>query len=142
MQSIFANSKKVLYELKQALRAQYRKIIEFLIYNGYIIPSINLNLFIKAQNQQIAVVLIYIDYLIITRNNEKEIQHVRKNLGVRFQMKKLGELKYFLGLEVERSSNGIFLCQHKYVKNLLYKFRLLDYKPISTPMEVNAKLCS
>ncbi|XP_060675580.1 secreted RxLR effector protein 161-like [Ziziphus jujuba] len=55
-------------------------------------------------------------------------------------MKELGELKHFLGLEVDRTEKGLFLGQQKYAKNLLQKFGMLDCKPISTPMEVNAKL--
>ncbi|XP_060670182.1 secreted RxLR effector protein 161-like [Ziziphus jujuba] len=55
-------------------------------------------------------------------------------------MKELGELKHFLGLEVDRTEKCLFLGQQKYAKNLLQKFGMLDCKPISTPMEVNAKL--
>ncbi|XP_048491166.1 uncharacterized mitochondrial protein AtMg00810-like [Beta vulgaris subsp. vulgaris] len=57
-------------------------------------------------------------------------------------MKELGELKHFLGLEVERTKDGIFLCQQKYARDLLEKYGMLDCKPMSTPMEVNARLCS
>ena len=57
-------------------------------------------------------------------------------------MKALGELKHFLGLEVKRVKDGIFLCQQKYTKNLLKKYGMLECKPISTPVEVNTKLCS
>ena len=89
-----------------------------------------------------AIVLVYVDDLIITGDDEWEIQQTKANLSVRFQMKELGELKHFLGLEVERTNDGIFLCQQKYAQDLLDKYRMLDCKPISTPMEVNAKLCS
>ena len=57
-------------------------------------------------------------------------------------MKELGELKHFIGLEVERTNDGIFLNQQKYAQDLLDKYGMLDSKPISTPMEVNVKLCS
>ncbi|KAL0533972.1 hypothetical protein IC582_028248 [Cucumis melo] len=56
-------------------------------------------------------------------------------------MKELGELKYFLGLEMEYSERGLFLGQQKYVKDLLQKYGMSDCKPISTPMEVNKKFC-
>ena len=56
-------------------------------------------------------------------------------------MKKLGQLKHFLGLEVDRTHEGIFLCQQKHAKDLLKKFGMLECKPISTPMEPNAKMC-
>ena len=57
-------------------------------------------------------------------------------------MKDLGELKHFLGLGVERTKNGLLLCQHKYAQDLLEKYGMLECKPISTPMEANANLCS
>ncbi|XP_062094194.1 secreted RxLR effector protein 161-like [Humulus lupulus] len=57
-------------------------------------------------------------------------------------MKELGELKHFLGLEVDRTKEGLFLCQQKYTRDLLQSFGMLECKPISTPMEANAKLCT
>ena len=57
-------------------------------------------------------------------------------------MKELRELKHFLGLEVDRVKDDLFLCQHKYAKDLLQKFEMLKCKPISMPVEVNAKLCA
>ena len=57
-------------------------------------------------------------------------------------MKKLGELKYFLGLEVEKMKEGIFLCQQKYAKVLLETHGMTKYKPLSTPMEPNVRLRS
>ncbi|XP_048137760.1 uncharacterized mitochondrial protein AtMg00810-like [Rhodamnia argentea] len=57
-------------------------------------------------------------------------------------MKELGELKHFLGLEIDRTKEGLFLCQQKYARDLLEKFRMLDCKPISTPLDGNAKACA
>ncbi|KAJ8627433.1 hypothetical protein MRB53_020740 [Persea americana] len=68
------------------------------------------------------------------------MKRIQANLGTRFEMKELGELKYFLGLEVDRTEQGIFLCQQKYAENLLERFGMLDCKEISTPTEVNARL--
>ena len=82
------------------------------------------------------------DDLIITGEDVREICRTRENLSVRFQMKELGELKHFLGLEVDRTNEGLFLCQEKYARDLLQKFGMLDCKPISTPMEANSKLCA
>ena len=67
---------------------------------------------------------------------------MKENLAVYFQTKELGELKHFLGLDVNRVEDGFFLCQHKYAKDLLQKFGMLNCKPISTLVEVNAKLCA
>jgi len=72
-------------------------------------------------------------------DNIEEIQRIRENLSIRFQIKELGELKYFLGLEVEHTKDGIFLGQQKYAKDLLQRYGMLDCKPISTPMDPNVK---
>ena len=88
------------------------------------------------------VVLVYVDDLIITGDDEDEIHRTRENLAVCFQMKEFGELKHFLGLEVDRVKDGLFLCQHKYAKDLLQKFGMLKCKPISMLVEVSAKLCA
>ncbi|XP_058071232.1 uncharacterized mitochondrial protein AtMg00810-like [Magnolia sinica] len=91
---------------------------------------------------KLAIVLVYVDDLIITGDNDSEIERTRENLFVRFQMKELGELKHFIGLEIDQSNKGRFLCQQKYAKDLLKKYGMLECKPIAKPIEVNARLCS
>ena len=67
-------------------------------------------MFVKLQGSKLAVVLVYVDDLIITGDDEDKIHRIRENLVVRFQMKELGELKHFLGLEVDQVKDGLFLC--------------------------------
>lgn len=134
--------KKALYGLKQAPRAWYGKIAEFLVQSGYHVVPSDSSLFVKVQGENLSVVLVYVDDIIITEDDTSEIQRTRENLSVRFQMKELGELKHFLGLEVERTKTGIFLGQQKYARGLIQKFGLAGCKPISTPMEPNLKLCA
>ena len=55
-------------------------------------------------------------------------------------MKELGQLKYFLGIEVARSKHGVLLSQQKYVLDLLTETGMLDCKPVETPMEMNHKI--
>ena len=133
--------RKALYGLKQAPRAWYGKIAEFLTQSGYSITPADSSLFVKANGGKLAIVLVYVDDLIITGDDVEEIFRTKENLSVRFEMKELGQLKHFLGLEVDRTHEGIFLCQQKYAKDLLKKFGMLECKPISTPMEPNAKMC-
>ncbi|KAL6344205.1 hypothetical protein AAG906_035430 [Vitis piasezkii] len=102
---------------------------------------VNSSLFVKANGGKLAIVLVYVDDLIITGDDVEEICRTKENLSIRFEMKELGQLKHFLGLEVDRTHEGIFLCQQKYAKDLLKKFGMLECKPISTPMEPNAKMC-
>ncbi|KAL6327296.1 hypothetical protein AAG906_018596 [Vitis piasezkii] len=107
----------------------------------YVLTPADSSLFVKANGGKLAIVLVYVDDLIITGDDVEEICRTKENLSVRFEMKELGQLKHFLGLEVDRTHEGIFLCQQKYAKDLLKKFGMLECKPISTPMEPNAKMC-
>ena len=120
----------------------YRKIAEFLTQSGYSVSHADSSLFVKAREGKLAIVLVYVDDLIITGDDEREISRTKENLSVRFQMKELGELKHFLGLEIDRTNGGLLLCQQKYAKDLLQKFGMQECKPISTLMEANAKLCA
>ncbi|KAJ9565416.1 hypothetical protein OSB04_001382 [Centaurea solstitialis] len=129
--------RKALYGLKQ--RAWYGKIAEFLTRSGYSVAHADSSLFIKEIDGKLAIVLVYVDDLIITGDDEREIHQTRANLSVRFQMKELGELKHFLGLEVDRTKEGLFLCQQKYTRDILQKFGMMECKPASTPIEPNAK---
>ena len=101
--------KKALYVLKQAPRAWYGN--EFLIQSGFKLTPLDSSLFVKTKDGRLAIVLVYVDDLIITKDYSEEIQRTRENLSVRFQMKELGELKHFLGLEVERTKEALFLSQ-------------------------------
>ncbi|XP_047979369.1 uncharacterized mitochondrial protein AtMg00810-like [Salvia hispanica] len=75
--------------------------------------------------------------MIITGDNVEEIAELRKNLFQEFEMKDLGLLKYFLGIEVLRSKKGIFINQRKYILDLLAEIGMLDCKPADTPMVQN-----
>ncbi|KAL6269113.1 hypothetical protein ACE6H2_026024 [Prunus campanulata] len=78
--------------------------------------------------------------MIVIGDDQAEMQNLQKYLASEFEMKSLGDLKYFLGIEVVRSRHGIFLPQRKYVLDLFAKTGMLDCKPIDTPSEQNHKL--
>ena len=78
--------------------------------------------------------------MIITGDDIEEISRLQGQLATEFEMKNLGGLKYFLGIEVTRSKQGIFLSQRKYVLDLLSEVGLLDCKPAETPIVQNHKL--
>jgi len=73
----------------------------------------------------------------ITRSDIEEIVRLRNNLFREFEMKDLGVLKYFLGIEVLHSNKGIFISQRKYIMDLLAETRIVDCKQADTPMQVN-----
>ncbi|GKE53143.1 putative RNA-directed DNA polymerase [Tanacetum coccineum] len=78
--------------------------------------------------------------MVITGNDEEEIKRLKEGLFTEFEMKDLENLKYFLGIEVLRSPKGIFICQKKYILDLLAEIRMINCKPADTPMMVNQKL--
>ena len=80
------------------------------------------------------------DDVLIACNDKAEVDRFKVMLDDKFKLKDLGDLKYFLGLEVARSDKGIALCQRKYTLELLNDARLLGYKYAKTPMEHNLKL--
>ena len=78
----------------------YGKIIEFLLQSGYSVAPADSSLFVKARERKLAIVLIYVDDLIVIGDYQEEIRQIRANHSIRFQIKELGELNHFLGLEI------------------------------------------
>lgn len=82
----------------------------------------------------------YVDDIVLTGNHEEETDWIKLLLSKEFEMKDLGQLKYFLGMEVARSTHGISISQRKYVLDLLNETGMLGSKPIDTPMDPNMKI--
>jgi Reverse transcriptase (RNA-dependent DNA polymerase) len=97
-------------------------------------------LFFKKQQGKLIVLIIYVDDMIITGDDRDEIRRLKERLSKEFEMKSLGGLKYFLGIEVSRSKEGIVLSQRKYILDLLSEVGMLDCKPVDTPVVQNLKL--
>ena len=91
---------------------------------------------------RIVVLPVYVDDIIITGDDEKEVNHLKKNLSEEFEVKDLGQLRYFLGIDIARSPKGIVLSQRKYVLDLLSETGMLGCRPSSTPIDPNHKLCA
>ena len=98
------------------------------------------SMYVKKLNAVLVIIVIYVDDLIITSDEKAQIANVKKVLGAEFDMKDLGELMYFLGIEVIRTPQDIWLLQRKYVLDMLKKYGMTACKPIATPIEQNAKL--
>jgi hypothetical protein len=90
-------------------------------------------------NDEIAMLPLYVDDLFLT-DKEKLITDCKKKLATEFEMKDLGSMHYFLGLEVWQSPEKIFLNQGKYVIEILKRFDMLECKSMNTPMETKLKL--
>jgi len=132
--------KKPLYGLKQALKVWSNKIGQYLVTSGFQTSNANFSLYVKKTDHGIVVIVIYVDDLIITKDNDADIFDLKKLLKQKFEMKDLGELRYFFGIEVIQSPKGIWLLQRQYALNKLSKYGMTGCKPISIPLEQNVKL--
>ncbi|XP_028078312.1 uncharacterized protein LOC114280180 [Camellia sinensis] len=79
---------------------------------------------------------------VVTGNDEEEVTHLKMLLAKEFEIKDLGSLRYFLGIEVVRSDKGIFISQRKYILDLLKETGVLGCRPADSPIEANHHLCS
>jgi hypothetical protein len=132
--------KKDLYGLKQEPRAWYYTLDKFLQDKGFKKGIVDNNLYIKSEGDNLLVVLVYVDDIIFGCTNESTIEWFDSSIQTEFEMSMIGELSYFLGLQVNQSSAGIFISQEKYSKEMLNKFQMDDSSSISTPMVVGGKL--
>jgi hypothetical protein len=132
--------RKTLYGLKQALRAWHDKIAEYLVTIGFRMSDADHSFYVHKSDEGIVVITIYVDDLIVGGDNEKEVEHVKHLLKQKFDMKDLGELKFFLGIEVIRTPEGIWLLQRQYALDMLSKYGMVGCKPISVPLNQNGKL--
>jgi hypothetical protein len=132
--------KKALYGLKQAPRAWYSRIDKYFQDHGLVKSSSEPNLYILQSGQDILIVALYVDDLIYTGNNFDLFQKFKSHMIVEFEMTDLGELHYFLGIEVWQKEDSIFMSQAKYTWDILKKFNMLSCKPATTPLEVGLKL--
>ncbi|GJV61904.1 retrovirus-related pol polyprotein from transposon TNT 1-94 [Tanacetum coccineum] len=128
---------KALYGLKQAPRAWFQRLSSFLITHGFICSRADTSLFVFARDSSIMYLLVYVDDLILTGNNETMLTSFTTHLNREFAIKDLGDLRYFLGLEVSYTDDGLFLSQAKYAKDILTRAYLLDSKPVATPLAAN-----
>ncbi|XP_040372840.1 uncharacterized mitochondrial protein AtMg00810-like [Rosa chinensis] len=131
---------KSLYGLKQSPRAWFGRFSQAMRRFGYKQSNSDHTLFLKRCEGKLTALIIYVDDMIITGDNSEEVERLKDLLASEFEMKDLGSLKYFLGIEVARGSSGIFLCQRKYVLDLLTETGMLGCRPADTPIEQNHKL--
>jgi hypothetical protein len=131
---------KSLYGLKQASRKWYEKLTSLLIHHNFTQSTSDHSLFTKKTNTSFTVLLVYVDDVIVAGDSLPELQSIKAILHSSFRIKDLGQLKYFLGLEVAHSSEGISLCQRKYFFDLLTDTGYLACKPASTPSDPSCKL--
>ncbi|GJS93282.1 putative ribonuclease H-like domain-containing protein [Tanacetum coccineum] len=131
---------KALYGLHQAPRAWYATLSTFLEKHGYKRGTIDKTLFIRRNKKDIMLVQVYVDDIIFGSTNKSWCDEFEALMQSRFQMSSMGELTFFLGLQVKQNKGGIFISQDKYVAEILKKFDLVNVKAAITPMETKLPL--
>ncbi|GKA14157.1 putative ribonuclease H-like domain-containing protein [Tanacetum coccineum] len=132
--------KKALYGLHQAPKAWYETLSTYLLENRFQRGHIDKTLFIKRDQGDILIVHVYVDDIIFGSTKKKLCTEFEKMMHKKFQMSSMGELTFFLGLQVKQKEDGIFINQDKYVTEILKKFSFSDVKTSSTPMETHKPL--
>ncbi|CAL1383720.1 unnamed protein product [Linum trigynum] len=132
--------KKSLYGLKQAERQWYARLTDALIRFGFNQSFSDYSLFTKKTSQGITIILVYVDDIILSGDDQDMIQEAKDFLSKEFKVRDLGKLKYFLGLEIARSSAGISVTQRKYCLDLLIDTGFLSSKPSKTPSDMKTRL--
>jgi hypothetical protein len=131
---------KSLYGLKQASRQWYSKFSTSLLQFGFYQSKADYSLFIKQDNQSFTALLVYVDDIIVASDSPAVVKDIKVFLNHQFKIKDLGQLRYFLGLEIARTSQGIQICQRKYALDILATFGVLGSRPSKLPMDQNLKL--
>jgi hypothetical protein len=132
---------KALYGLKQEPRSWYEKIDSFFLQQGFMRRKSDPNMYTRFDELgYIVLISLYVDDLIITGNAEKLIDEIKEQLSKLFEIKDLGELHYHLGLEVWRNAGQTFVCQSKYIREILKIFKVDQCKSSTIPMQQSVKL--
>jgi hypothetical protein len=130
-----------LYGLKQYPRAWFGRFSNVLQEYGMTRCEADYSVFFLHSSPTTCIyLLVYVDDIIITGNDKAGIQQLKQHLSLHFQTKDLGALKYFLGIEVAQSKNGVAITQRKYALDILEETGLLHCRPSDTPMDPNVKL--
>ncbi|KAH9764120.1 retrovirus-related pol polyprotein from transposon RE1 [Citrus sinensis] len=138
--SYICKLEKALYGLRQAPRAWFDKLKGALSCWGFKNSKSDTSLFFRRIESKIVIMLIYVDDIIITGSDSQGIEEVIKDLNTSFALKDLGNLNFFLGIQVQRSQNSLLLSQVKYIQDLLTKTEMTDCKGIETPFSTSEKL--
>jgi len=142
----YQNNKQVwrlqrsLYGLKQAPRCWNELLHEYLLKIGFLQSSDDYGIY---RNSQMKLLLaVYVDDLIITGKELKDINNFKESMRKRFQMTDMGETSYFLGVEIERNrrEGTLKISQQKYAKQVLESFGMQDSNPVSTPVDLSVTL--
>jgi hypothetical protein len=142
MKSSFLNGEleEEVYIEQLVPRAWYSRLDKYLQQEGFKKESADNNLYIKVNQDGILLIEVYIDDIIFGSIDDRLRQKFAKDMRNEFEMSLLGELSFFLGLQIRQSNQGIFISQTKYIREMLNKFGMEECKPVTTPMQTSCKL--
>jgi len=132
--------KKDLHGLKQAPRAWYSRIDSYLLENRFEKCEGEPTLYIKEKYGKLLIVVLYVDDVIFTGNDDYLIENFKLVMKEEFEMTDMGLLRYSSGIEVDQNENGIFISQAKYVNEVLERFHMQECKAAITPTVMGLKL--
>ena len=132
--------KKALYGLKQAPRAWYDRLTHYLLDKGFKRGYADQTLFVKNDEDYLLVAQVYVNDIEFRATIDARAIEFSEEMKKEFEMSMVGELTFFLGLQVKQKEEGIFISQEKYARNIVKKFGLDSKKHASTPMSSSTKL--
>ena len=125
---------------QEAPRAWYERLSDYLAKKGYSREGVDSTLSIKRRNIDVIVAQIYVDDIVFGATSHNMVNHFMEHMSFEFEMCLVGELTYFLGLQVKQTFNGTFISQTKYANNLVKKFGLESATHHRTPIETHTKI--
>jgi hypothetical protein len=132
--------RKALYGLKLAPRAWYGRLKGFLFERGFEMGKVDQTLFLLRQSRDILIVQVYVDDIVFGGSSNSLVARIADDMSREFEMRMMGELQFFLGLQIKQSKEGTFVHQAKYTKDIVTKFKMEDSKAMATPMSTTIAL--
>ena len=131
---------KALYGFKQAPRARYEHLREFLVDWGFQVGLIDPTLFTKRVGGNLFICQLYVHDIIFGYTNKVFNDEYAKLMSDKFEISMMGELEYFLGFEIKQLREGTFINQAKYTRDMLKKFKFEDSKGCKTPISTSTDM--
>jgi hypothetical protein len=132
--------RKALYALKQAPRAWCGRLRGFLFERGFEMGKVDQTLFLLRQVRDILIVQVYVDDIVFGGSSNSLVARFAADMSREFEMSMMGELQFFLELQIKKSKEGTFVHQAKYTKDIVQKFKMEDSKAMETPMSTTTTL--
>jgi hypothetical protein len=132
--------RKALYGLKQTPRAWYGRLRGFLFERGFEMRKVDQTLFLLRQGRVILIVQVYVDDIVFGGSSNSLVARFAEDMRREYEMSMMGELQFFLGLQINQSKEGTFVHQAKYTKDIVRKFKMEDSKAMTTPLSTTTAL--